>query len=585
MIFKMIGRWLGCVSLCALLLSGSGCVVGDAEKDFPNNRSEAWRFLNHATFGPTEADVAHLTAIGYTAWLDEQLDKPLETSYRVFFEKRDAELKIDEPSNKSRFSQIAEAFYTRALTDPAQLRQRLVFAFSEIFVASLSNVELNERPALIAGYIDTLDSGAMTDYRSLLEAVTKSPAMGVFLSYRANQKEDTTIGRTPDENYAREVMQLFSIGLHDLNMDGTTVTGSNGQPKPSYTSDDVQGLAKIFTGWSYYRGPSYASQSEFDCFNGNKACLDPEGAYHPMVAYPNYHSTSATKFLNIELAARSSSDPEADLKIALDALANHKNVAPFFCKQMIQRLVTSNPSPAYVSRIAQKFVDTKGNLKAVVRAILLDDEALGSPYRAFDTDGKLREPVLRLTALLRAFTFDGPGLKSSTLHIKNVGIASTSDTNQSFGQAPWFSPSVFNFFRPGYVPPQSRVAALGMVAPEMQLTNEVSVTGYVNAVLSLISNGIGSLSGGQTGIRMVLTEQRPLARNSFDLVNDMSNRLLGGTMTEALRSDITKALDTITIPAPDNAGTNTADINAALDRRVNAAILMTAVSPEFLIQK
>jgi len=580
----MIGRWLGCIGMCALLLSGSGCVVGEAEKDFPNNRSEAWRFLNHATFGPSEASVAHLNTIGYTAWLDEQFAMAPETTYRSFMERRDAELKVDEPGNKSRFDQVVEGFYTGALSDPAQLRQRVVFALSEIFVVSLYNTELNTRPTLVAGYIDTLNANVWSDYRTLLEAVTKSPAMGVYLTFRGNQKEDPAIGRIPDENYAREVMQLFSIGLHELNMDGTPVMGPNGQPKVSYTSEDVQGLAKIFTGWSFYRGPSVASQTEEACFTGNITCLDPEAAYQPMVPYPSYHSTSATSFLKVSLPARSSSTLQADLKFALDTLASHKNVAPFFSRQLIQRLVTSNPSPAYVSRVAQKFVATNGSIKEVVKAILMDEEALGSPYHAMDSDGKLREPVLRLTALLRAFTFDGPGLKTGTQRVKNVGITSTGDASLSFGQTPWNSPSVFNFFRPGYVPPQSKSASLGMVLPEMQIASEISVTGYVNSVLSVLNNGIGKVSN-QAGVRLVLTDQRLLANTPDDLVSDMSNRLLGGIMSQALRKDITAAVLTIPVPALNESGTNTADINTALDKRVNAAILMTAVSPEFLIQK
>lgn len=580
----LIGRWLTCIGLCSLLLSGSGCVTGEGAEDFPASRSEAWRFLNHATFGPTEADVAHLTEVGYTAWLEEQFAAQPDTTARAFLEQRDAELKVDEPANKTRHEQIVEAFYTRALIDRAQLRQRLVFALSEIFVVSLNNAELNARPSLVAGYIDTLNNHAFSDYRTLLEAVTKSPAMGIYLSFRANQKEDDAIGRIPDENYAREVMQLLSIGLHQLNMDGSPVLDGSGQPKPTYTSNDVQGLAKMFTGWSFYRGPAFSSQTEASCFNGAISCQDPEGAYRPMVAYPAYHSTSATSFLNVAVPARTGSDPQADLKIALDTLANHKNVAPFISRQLIQRLVTSNPSPAYISRVAQKFVDTHGSLKEVVKAILMDEDALGSPYHALSTAGKLREPVLRLTALLRAFTFDGPGLKAGTGRVKNAGITSTSDASLSFGQSPWNSPSVFNFFRPGYVPPQSKSATLGMVVPEMQIASEISVTGYVNSVLSLLTNGIGKV-GNQAGVRLVLTEQRPMAQVPSDLVNEVNNRLLGGIMSATLQKDIKAALETIPVPALNEAGSNTADINAALDKRVNAAILMTAVSPEFLIQK
>jgi uncharacterized protein (DUF1800 family) len=580
-------RWLVRLGLCTLLVSVAGCLVETPEtqtQTLPANRAEAWRFLSHATFGPTEAEIERVTAIGYEAWLDEQFSMPLQISYHDFLETRNAELKASDATAIPRAERIVEAIYTRALTDPAQLRQRVVFALSEIFVVSIGSPALFERPALAAGYLDTLDTYGLVDYRNLLDAVTKSPAMGVFLTYRSNLKEDPVLGRIPDENYAREVMQLFSIGLHELNLDGSVVLAANGQPKETYTGKDVRGLAKIFTGWSYYRGPSFASQSEASCFLVEKSCSDPEAAYHPMIPYATYHSTSATEFLGVSLAERESSDPEVDLKIALDTLSSHKNVAPFFSKQLIQRLVTSNPSPAYVARVAQTFLDTNGSIKDVVKAILMDKEAMGSPLQAADTDGKVREPVLRLTALLRAFQFDGPGLNVGPQRVKTVGILSTGDPTTSFGQSPLYAPSVFNFFRPGYVPPQSQSAARGLVAPEMQITSEISVVGYVNSLRTLLADGIGQY-GNQTGLHFVLTKQRPLAQSADQLTEEMSQRLLGGTMSDALRQDIAQALETMPVPALDGSGSNAAAVNNALDLRINAAILMTAVSPEFLIQK
>jgi uncharacterized protein (DUF1800 family) len=576
----------------------AGCLVPETDERtpiYPANRAEAWRFLNHATFGPTEADIARVTQIGYEGWMDEQFSKPLEVSYRTFIEKRTAEIKAANPSNDVHTEQVIEGFYTRALTDPSQLRQRLVFALSEIFVVSAVDGRINGRPTYLAGYIDTLDSAGLVDYRNLLESVTKSPAMGMYLTYQANEKENIADGRIPDENYAREVMQLFSIGLYELNLDGTRKLGSNGQPQETYGVNrnkskddpgisDVSGLAKVFTGWSNYRGPSFASQTEFDCFWVTPLCQDPEAAYRPMVPYPSHSSTSATRFLTASLPERSSADPEASLKVALDTLANHQNTAPFFCKQLIQRLVTSNPSPAYVARVAQKFLDTHGSIKDVVKAILMDQEATGSPLDTGVNDGKVREPILRLTALIRAFKFDGPGLHPTGQQVKNVGITTTTDAAESFGQSPWSSPSVFNFFRPGYVPPQSQTATRGLVAPELQITNETSVTGYVNAVRNLLQYGIGSVNG-QVGLRLDLSDQRTAASSSGQLVDEVSKRLLGGTMSSALRQDIVQALDTMSVPALDSSGSNQTAVNEALDLRTSAAILMTAVSPEFLIQK
>lgn len=574
-------RWLAGIGLAALLVSMAGCLVPETDERtpvFPADRAEAWRFLNHATFGPTEADIARVTTLGYEGWIDEQFSRPLEVSYRTFIERRTAEIHADSPGTEVRPEQIIEGFYTRALTDPSQLRQRLAFALSEIFVVSMVDARLNGRADIVAGYMDTLDTAGLVDYRHLLESVTKTQAMGLYLTYRSNQKEDPETGRIPDENYAREIMQLFSIGLHKLNLDGTVAAGN----VDTYTGDDVRGLAKVFTGWSNYRGPSFASQTVENCFWVVDSCMDPEAAYQPMVPYPSYHSTSATSFLGKSIPARASADPEASLKVALDTLASHPNTAPFISKQLIQRLVTSNPSPAYVTRVAQKFLDTNGSIKDVVKAILMDKEATGSPLDTLATDGKVREPILRLTAIIRAFGFDGPRLNPTDSHIKNVGITSTTDPTQSFGQSPYYSPSVFNFFRPGYVPPHSQTAAQGMVAPELQITNETTVTGYVNSVQNLLLYGIGTV-GNQTGVRMNLVAHRALAQTPSQLVDEVSKRLLGGTMSSTLRDDITQTLAAMNVPASD--GSNQAAINTALDMRVNAAILMTAVSPEFLIQK
>ncbi len=581
-----MSRWFTRVGLGVLVASLSACLVNQPlDGTHPNDRFEGWRFLTHATFGPTDADIDRLDALGYESWIDEQLDMQPQVSYRTFLEKRDAELKSGfGATTKAGPSQIIEAFYTKALTDPAQLRHRLVFALSEIFVVSMVNEALAANPSYIASYMDMLDTAVNGNYRSMLESVTKSPAMGQYLTFRSNQKEDLGTGHIPDENYAREVMQLFSIGLYELQADGTVVLGANQLPKPTYGSSDIRGIAKVFTGWSNDRGTSFAGVSEWECFQVSTKCFDPESAYKPMVAYPAYHSTSEKKFLTAVIPAQSSPDPEGSLKGTLDTLAQHPNVAPFFCKQLIQRLVSSNPSPEYVGRVAKQFVTAKGDIRQTVKAILMDTEAIGSASLDNTSTGKVREPILRLTAILRAFKFNGPGLPGSTQRIKTVGITNTSDQTTSFGQSPLMSPSVFNYFRPGYVPPQSEAASKGLVAPELQTTNETNVTGYINSVQNLLANGIGDVQG-KVGVQMVLQEQRSLATSPDQLVNDMSNRLLGGHISDALKTELTRVLNTMSVPALNSDQSNGAEINAALDLRVNAAILMTAASPEFLIQK
>jgi uncharacterized protein (DUF1800 family) len=579
--------WTGCrIWLAGIVLAALAGCLDVAPADKPQTRAEAARFLNQATFGPDEASITRLMAIGYEAWIDEQFALKPAFTYRSFMARRDEEIKADAPGSltaKAGPDQVLEAFYTRALTDAAQLRARLSFALSEIFVVSLADEALNKTaPEMVAGYMDTLDSGLDGSYRALLEAITKSPAMGQYLTYRGNTREMPEVGHFPDENYAREVMQLFSIGLYELNQDGTPRLDGQGRPVETYGNDDIKGLAKVFTGWSNYRGPAYASQPEALCLSWAPNCRDPEGFYHPMVPYPAYHSVSEKRFLGLTIPAQDTPDPEASLSLALDRLASHPNTAPFISKQLIQRLVTSNPTPAYVARVATRFAETGGNLREVTKAILLDEEARGAATLAAPEQGKLREPVLRLTALLRAFRLNGATLNESQTRgrIDRVAIGNTSDAATSWGQTPLWSPSVFNFFRPGYTPPMSQTARMKLVAPEMQLVHETSVAGYVNAVLDLLSAGIGPVSDGRRNVLLDLSEQEALASDAEALVQHLSDRLLGGTISQGLRQMVTQAVNQIAVTQDDGRGTVD---QAALSRRVWTAITMLAVSPEFLI--
>lgn len=615
----------------------TGCPT-DGPADAPQSRAEAMRFLNQATFGSDEASIDHLMTVGYEAWIDEQFALQPAFTYRDFFTKRDAEIKADNPGNlaaKAGADQVLEAFYTRALTDKAQLRARVGFALSEIFVVSFTDDILGLTvPQMVAGYMDTLDTALNGTYRDLLEAVAKSPAMGEYLSFRSNTKEVPELGHFPDENFAREVMQLFSIGLYELNPDGTQQLDAQGHPTETYSIDDVRGLAKVFTGWGNYRGAAYAAVSDQDCFFSASTCQDPEGYYKPMQAYDAFHSVSEKAFLGITLPAQGST--QSDLTAALDRLASHHNTAPFICKQLIQRLVTSNPTPDYVGRVAARFTSTGGNLKEVVKAILLDDEARGPVSLISSTHGKLREPVLRLTALLRAFQFTSatsnvstsPLDAPATTRLNYIAIGNTSDPASSWGQAPLYSPSVFNFFRPGFTPPLSTGAQQGLVEPEMQLVNESSVTGYVNAVVDLVTNGIGPTvvvdADGQCGtftpqiqqyiqsldpkvaanktlqdaaaqckldtltrrsVTLQLTEQRAMAYDPTTLAQHIADRLLGGNITDGLRQSIQQTLTNLPVPALNAQQSNGDAINSALDKRVWTAIMMVAVSPEFLITK
>ena len=593
MLLRNVIRW-SCV--LAITLNLTGCPFDQTTPaDLPQSRQEAWRFLTEATFGPSEADINRLMSIGYSAWIDEQLAMPSQTTYRAFFEARDAEIRKDTPTTGAGQNQIVEAFYTKAITDPAQLRNRLVFALSEIFVVSLSDAKVNESPYMMVGYLDMLDQAINGNYRQLLDGVAGSPAMGQYLSFRGNAKEDTSVGRSPDENFARELMQLFSIGLYQLNQDGTQILDGTGKPIETYTTDDVKGMAKVFTGWGNYRGSAYSGVTEWHCFFLFPDCLDIEGWYHPLVPYNTFHSVSEKRFLGTVIAPQSTPDVVSDTQTALDTLAKHANVAPNISKQLIQRLVTSNPSPAYVKRVADRFVATNGSLPEVVKAILLDDEARSASTMATASEGKLREPVLRLTAILRAFKVRTPHLPdpaSPTVPVAGVQYVlmnQTSDAGTSLGQTPFYAPSVFNFFRPGYVMPQSATAGLNLVAPEFQLVSESSITGYINTIKDLLTVGIGPSSQINhiwvPGVLLDVTEQRDLAYDSGTLIQHIADRLLGGSISVDLSQAIKNVLDTMPVPAVNADQSNGDAINAALDTRARAAILLVAASTEFLVQR
>jgi uncharacterized protein (DUF1800 family) len=293
-------------------------------------------------------------------------------------------------------------------------------------------------------------------------------AMGKYLNTLYNGREIPEIGRVPDENYAREVMQLFTIGLHQLNLDGTVKLDARNEPIETYRIDDVVGLAKVFTGFSW-AGPD----TSLARFVGNDSVTISDRDILPMRGYPLHHETGPKSFLGTTVTA---STPEESLKAALDHLFAHPNVGPFFGKLMIQRLVTSNPSPGYVSRVAAAFNNNgqgvRGDMKAVVYAVLMDPEARDEAQAATPGAGKLREPVLRVTAWLRAVE-----AKSTTGRFL---MGQTDDPAASIGRTPIRAPSVFGFFRPGYLPPDTSIAQATLVAPEMRTTHAISVAGWLD---------------------------------------------------------------------------------------------------------
>ncbi|HWP18559.1 MAG TPA: DUF1800 domain-containing protein [Burkholderiaceae bacterium] len=558
---------------------GSGSAGLEPASDVPASRQEAARFLTQATFGPTDRDVDVVMSLGYRGWIEDQFRRGGGAAHRSAWEQADAQIKATNANSGAGQREVLDSFWTRAVRGDDQLRQRVAFALSQIFVVSMQDGSVSGHPRGVAGYLDMLAEHGFGNYRDLLEAVTRHPMMGLYLSHLRNQKEDARTGRVPDQNYAREVMQLFSIGLNQLRPDGSPVLDAAGRPVDTYTSDDIIGLSHVFTGLSWY-----SDRTDDACFYGSSSCQHADRSWRGMRGYAKFHSTSEKRFLG-RTVPQGTTDPDASLRAALDTLFHHPNVGPFIGKQLIQRLVTSNPSPAYVQRVAAAFnnngAGVRGDMKAVIRAILLDPEARSASTARDPAFGKLREPVLRLTAFLRAF--------GATSDSGRYLIGTTDDPATSLGQSAMRAPSVFNFYRPGYVPPGTDLAALGMVAPEMQITHETSVAGYANYMLNAVRNGVG-----QNGLdhkaprRDVQPDFRadlPFAERPAELVERMNQRLLYGQMTEGLRNEIRQAVESVVVPALNATRSNQAQIDAAKLRRVQMAAFLTLVSPEFVVQK
>lgn len=541
----------------------------------PGSRAEAVRFLNQATFGATEADIDQVMSLGYAAWIDGQFTKPLR-SHRAYWDAENAAIKAVDANKSAGQREVLDTFYRQAVQGEDQLRARVAYALSQIFVISMVDGTVADNTRGVAGYLDMLNEQAFGDYRTLLEQVARHPMMGIYLSHMKNQKENPATGRVPDENFAREVMQLFSIGLKELNPDGSQKL-VNGAPADTYTHDDIAGLAKVFTGWSW-DGPD----TDNGRFFGWSGFQDPDRQWKPMQGYSQYHSVSEKRFLGRTVGAQSKADPNASLKVALDTLASHPNVGPFIGRQLIQRLVTSHPSSAYVQRVAKAFDGNgggmRGDLKAVIKAVLLDPEARAAGGA---DGGKLREPVLRLTALLRAY-----GAASDS---GKFLVGATDDPGTQLGQTPLRSPSVFNFYRPGYVPPNTESGALGLTVPEMQLASETTVAGYANYIRSGIQNGFG-LNGtdgkaARRDVQLKLDAELAVADKSGDLVDMVANKLLAGQADPALRADMVEAVDSIAVPALKADGSNQSSVDNARKNRVWLALTLACVAPEFLVQK
>ncbi|MCW3847661.1 DUF1800 domain-containing protein [Sphingomonas sp. LB-2] len=499
-------------------------------------RVQASRFLAQASFGATKADIEDVITRGYDGWITNQFGLTRATTHWNWLSLkgyRDAQYMNDERG-------FDNTMWRQIISDTNQLRQRVGMALLEMLVVGIAGVQLNYVQFAMAAYADVLLDNAFDNFRTIIEKITFNAAMASYLTFLGNRKANMATGAVPDENYARELMQLFTMGLYRLNMDGSLVL-SGGNPVETYTQADVSGLARIFTGLTF---------SSFDF-------TTPDHYEQPLV-FNDQHETGASSFLGVTVPSGTSA--ANSLKTALDTIFNHANVPPFVSKQLIQRLVTSNPSAAYINRVANVFANNgsgvRGDMKAVVRAILMDAEARADPLASATSSGKLREPVMRLTGWARAFGATSP---SDTWQIGDTSSSSTR-LAESMGR----SQSVFNFFRPGYSPPNTAISAAGLTAPEFQITNELSVVAYINFMAVVISNGIGDF-------RANYTTMQALAADSQALVDEINILLAAGQLTSATVASIKAAVDSVAFGDGSN--------------RVYTAILLTMAAPEYLTLK
>ncbi len=502
--------------------------------------AEAARFLAQAGFGATDAQIERVKALGASGWLEEQFAAPrTQTHYDWMLAKG-----YGTDTNLFNFNGTDNTLWRKLIGSPDVLRQRMTLALSEIFVVSMLGLPVNWRGFVAAAYVDVLEANAFGTYRELLRAVTLSPGMGVYLNMRGNRKADAATGRVPDENYAREVLQLFSLGLVELDSNGSVKRDTSGKALETYTQDTITGLARVFTGWDY----DGASRTETSY------------TQRPMVANTANHEPGEKRFLGVTIAAGTA--PAVGLQQALDAIAAHPNVGPFIGRQLIQRLVTSNPSADYVGRVSAVFNNNgsgvRGDLKAVLRAVLLDSEARRAPAAGDTARGMLREPIVRFVQWARTF-----GATSPT-DLWNVG--NLSDPATRLGQSPLRSPSVFNFFRPGYVPPNSALGTLGITAPEFQITNESTVVGWANYAQTFVVSGVGEL-------RPNYTAELALANDAAALVRRVALLLAADALPAATLDTITQAV--ASIAATSDAGRN---------NRVYAAVHLVLCAPDYLVQ-
>jgi len=521
--------------------------------------AQAVRFLLQAQFHANDTHIAAVKSRGFTNWLNDRYAEVQGQTGVAWLDSQGYNLiKEDQSFFWSQFGDFM--IWNQLITAPDQLRKRLALALSEYFVVSLTPIDGFWPSYMIAAYWDLLVGNAFGNFRTLLEKITLNAAMGFYLNTKGNLKEDANTGRQPDENYAREIMQLFTIGLRDLNLDGTEKLNPSGNPIDTYGQADITNLAHVFTGYDY----DYSRVTQTSINSLSYKIPSNQFALDPLRFTAGNHSNLAVNFLGTNIPANTSG--ASALKMALDTLFNHPNVGPFFAKQMIQRLITSNPSPAYVQRVASVFNDNgsgvRGDLKAVWTAILTDTEARSAPNPANAFSGKLREPILRFVQWARTAEVASTSGKFE--------IYDLTSPNDALSQSALRSPSVFNFFRPGYTPPNTTIGASNKQAPEFQIVNETTVAGYINFMEFITRSGYNDVVPSYASL-LSLAQDVPALLSKLNLLL-CANQLSTATITR-----INTALSSFGVSAS----------TAVKDKKllISTAFYLILCCPEYLVQK
>ena len=511
--------------------------------------------LARATFGSDYAGIQAVVGMDTEDWVAAEIAKPATLYLPGLTARQNAGENIDAQEHRG-------VLWNNMIGANDQLRTRMVFALSQLFV--ISDTDMYGQTLQVGYFLDVLANNAFGNYRDLLEEVTYSSAMARYLTYWRNEKGDPVTGRMPDENYARELMQLFTIGVIELNQDGTPKL-TNGREVETFSNDDVEGLARVFTGFSW-QGSGFYTGSQ-----GNNS--------KRLVVFDGEHSPLEKRFLGTVIPPNTGGDES--VKIALDTIFAHPNVAPFVSRQLIQRFTASSPSPAYVKRVADVFdagrytakngtvfgTGERGDLAATIAAILLDQSVNDDNATTDVENGKIREPVLKFVHWVRAF--DLTDIDSA----REYTLRDASSPSSALGQQPLFAPSVFNFYRPGFVAPGTETGARGLTAPEFQLVNEGSAIGFMNIMTRYIFDDTPH-SGTAPSFTPDYGPEIAIADNASALADYLDLLLTGNTMTPELKADIIDAVNAVPVSS-----------DADRQRRAQLAAFMTITSPAYAIQR